>query len=251
MPSFPPNEGGGKGGLPGAIAPVKSRLLFHTMAKDLRASFESLSAFAYDHLVNRLLSRELVPGDLLNRRQIAKELHISVAPVAEAMLQLQADGFLESIPRKGTLVKSIRKEDLRGQILLREALECEGARLYCGRKLRERLEEFNRLADEVEATRNSPDYWEWEIRFHRALLELAECPALLEVYDKVMRRQLFMAQNFLLPAHTGSERHDHRRLLEELSAGKANNARSADKAAASLRRHIRSGKLDILGLPPE
>ena len=94
---------------------------------------ESLSSKAYNYLVKSLLKNELVPGDSINRRDIADKLGMSVAPVLEAMLQLESEEYLESVPRKGTIVKPIRIDDVTGQLIVREALECAAARYYCGK----------------------------------------------------------------------------------------------------------------------
>lgn len=208
-----------------------------------RAKTKSLSEFAYNHLIDKLLTGQLVPGDLLNRRQIAAELKISVAPVLEAVVQLENDGFLESIPRKGTLVKAIKPSDLRGQLILREALECEAARLYCGEKIVANRESLIPLADEAEM--NYPNIekgWRSEFNFHRALVALADCPPLLSIYEKIMHYKLFMAQNLFLRSHTVEESsHDnHRRLLTELETT------DPDKAERIIRQHIRSGKSMII-----
>lgn len=213
-------------------------------SKRRTAPKEFLSETVYNHLVHKLLTRELVPGDLINRRQIAAELHISVAPVLEAMVHLQNDGFLESIPRKGTLVKSIKQEDLRGQVILREALECEAARFYCGKKIAANLPKLRKLAQAAEESYGEPAVgWRTEFEFHRALVELAGCPALLEIYDKVMRYKVFMAQNLLLIAHEESGHSDHYRLLKELET------EDPARAEQAIRRHIRAGKTKVLGLP--
>ena len=84
---------------------------------------ESLSRTVFNTLLNKFLRNKLVPGDILNRRELALELGVSVAPVLEALLQLENEGFVESFPRKGTLVKPVREEDVYGQLMLREAIE--------------------------------------------------------------------------------------------------------------------------------
>ena len=83
----------------------------------------SLSQRIYDSLLKKILSNEYPSGTILNRRAIAAEYHVSVAPVLEAMLQLEKDGLLETIPRKGTRVTVIRSEQVSGYLLIREALE--------------------------------------------------------------------------------------------------------------------------------
>ena len=51
-------------------------------------------------IVDAELERELKPGEIINRRQIATRLDMSVAPVLEAMLRLESEGYLETLPRK-------------------------------------------------------------------------------------------------------------------------------------------------------
>ena len=52
----------------------------------------SLSQRIYDSLLKKILSNEYPSGTILNRRAIAAEYHVSVAPVLEAMLQLEKEG---------------------------------------------------------------------------------------------------------------------------------------------------------------
>lgn len=202
----------------------------------------SLSLVAYDHLSDRLL-KSLAPGDVLNRRQVAAELGISVAPVLEAMMQLEAEGLLQTLPRKGTQVRPIRPEDLRGQLLLREAIECQAARIYCGAPVTARSTELLRLADTVDASQgDSLARWRSEAAFHRALVTLADCDALTEAFDRVMRAKLFISLKFFLEAHPMDERGNHRKLVKTLKSD------DPEAAESALRTHLRQGKpLGLIG----
>src|SRR5688500_14317069 len=111
----------------------------------------SLSSRVYEEILTRILSGGLPPGAECNRRQIAAEMRVSVAPVLQAMLQLEADGLVETLPRKGTRVRVLTLEDLQGQLVLREALECQGARLYCGAPVRRHAQRLTRLAETIDA----------------------------------------------------------------------------------------------------
>ena len=71
-----------------------------------------LSGEVYEALLARLMSGELLPGQLINRRDVAAQLGTSTAPVLEAMKQLEFDGYLETLPRKGTQVRIISEERL-------------------------------------------------------------------------------------------------------------------------------------------
>lgn len=197
---------------------------------------QSLSTRAYNYLIQKLLSNQLNPGDFLNRRQIAEELGMSVAPVLEAVVHLENDGFLESLPRKGTLVKSIRAGDFRGQLILREAIECEAARLYCGEPVTREMEKLKTLAVKVDKRNDNAASWKAEFSFHRALIVLADCDQLLIAYDKMMLHKFFVAMHLYIKAHPASERGDHLKLLKELET------HDPDEAERTMRTHIRAGK---------
>ena len=141
----------------------------------------SLAQDVYEKLLEKLVNGELVPGHILNRREVAAELGVSVAPVLEAILQLELEGFVETLPRKGTIVKPVEENDFYDQLVLREALECEAARLYCGATVRENFEQLQTLAIAVDGSEaGDPSRWQNEINFHATLVSLSlEAPALL------------------------------------------------------------------------
>lgn len=207
--------------------------------KSTRAGGEhiSMAETAYQMLLDRLLSKQLVPGMIINRRGIANELKMSVAPVLEAIVQLQSEGFLESIPRKGTLVRAVHLENFRGQLLLREALECEAARLYCGEPVRKALH-LEALAMEADISEKGKPFvalWKAELALHTALVELTACQPYVDAYRKVMQRKLFTSAHLFLSgeAFAGG---NHVTLIRELRTD------DPDRAEKLIRDHLRFKK---------
>lgn len=200
----------------------------------------SLKQKAYETILGRILSQELLPGDILNRRTVAGDLGMSTAPVLEAMLQLDAEGFLETLPRKVTRVRIVRPADVRGMWIVREALECQGARLCCGEPVRRELPRLKRLAERLEADwqMDSLVQWQAELELHRAFMELAGCPALLQTFDKFMSRAFFFLVNQVMPAPVviPPPHHSHLTLVQVLCTF------APDAAEAVMREHIRLGK---------
>ena len=197
----------------------------------------SLSQDVYTYLLEKFLLNELVPGHILNRREIALQLGVSVAPVLEALLQLELEGFVESIPRKGTLVKPVRQEDIFGQLMLREAVECQAARLYCGEAVRAARARLSPFAIELESTNSeSPEHWKQEITFHSNLVELSGCPALLREFNRFIRLGVFFRLNRILEPVDRLDGRAHTDLLEQLCDD------DPDLAERAVREHLRSGK---------
>ena len=139
-----------------------------------------------------MLAGTLHPGQIINRRQIANDFGVSVAPVLEAMLLLEHEGLLETIPRKGTQVRLIRPEDILGQFMIRDAIESKAARLYWNRTLPDTYDDMIDFARQVDtATEDLLEDWRLEILFHKELVSLAGIPALTKAFDKTMKLSLF------------------------------------------------------------
>ena len=191
---------------------------------------------AYDHIVTQLLRRDLRPGDLLDRKQIAEDLGISLIPVSDAVQRLTLEGFLTTRRRQGTFVRPPSIEDVRGQFLLREALECQSARLYRGDKIRKTLPRLRKLARAADKAADAGrQLWTEDFAFHQALVALTDCDALVSCFERVVNLSLFHQTALISPMQqTTYDRHSE--LLEDLCDA------SVEDAESRIREHLRSGK---------
>ena len=64
-------------------------------------------------LLEAILTRVLRPGERLLIDEIAAHFGISKIPVREAVKALVANGWLESMPRRGTYVRTLSEQELR------------------------------------------------------------------------------------------------------------------------------------------
>jgi DNA-binding GntR family transcriptional regulator len=87
----------------------------------------------YEAIKNLLLSGELGPGEALSERALSEQFGVSRTPVREAICMLANDGLLEIVPMRGTFVKQLSVDDLRGIHELRLALEGMAASLAAQR----------------------------------------------------------------------------------------------------------------------
>lgn len=192
-----------------------------------------LSNRVYEQLYEAMLTNRLVPGDRLNRRQVAADLGVSVMPVLEAMTQLEWEGFLETSPRRGTVVRPITASQALGRFHVRQALEVEAARLYAGEPIRQAREKLLTVACRLDATAvRSLANWRAEVEFHDLLVQQARCPVLYEAFTHVMRHSLYHAANRLLPEVPGRSAHVHSRLVEALAKA------SPEQADELIREHL-------------
>lgn len=201
----------------------------------------SLSEQVYQHVVEAIHRKELQPGDMLDQRTLAARLGVSVSPVQQAMVRLEHEGFLEVVPRRGTRLRTVRLDDFRGALLVRNALECQAARIYCGERVRNHAEPLHELARQVDESRSGAARINWpaEVVFHRALVALVDCPSFLAEYDRVMRVGLFVLVNTFSvqdPFPPDPSGHWHGTLVDRLAAA------GPDEAERCLREHLEAGR---------
>jgi DNA-binding GntR family transcriptional regulator len=200
-----------------------------------------LSDRVYNHILKQLLQRRIRPGELLDRRKIAEELEVSLIPVSDAVQRLAYDGFLTTRHRQGTFVISPSVEDVRGQLLLREAIECQCARLYCGQVIQKSRRSLQVLASKADQAADSGrPIWSEDFEFHQALVALTACDALIDCFSRVVKLSMFHQIAMIAPVRHTTYKH-HVKLLNELC-----NA-SPEEADAAIRQHIRSGKAALFG----
>src|SRR5512137_2684147 len=84
---------------------------------------KSLREQVYDHLRLLLNRGELRPGGFLDLDALEKRLGVSRTPLRDALLQLEAEGFVTILPRRGVQVRALTREDIRHLYEIVGALE--------------------------------------------------------------------------------------------------------------------------------
>lgn len=197
----------------------------------------SLAAEAYGVVRQRILRGELMLGEVISRRKLAAELGMSFLPVSEALLRLEFEGLLESRPRAGTRVRIPSRDDVRGQYVVREALEVQAAMLFAEVATAAERAQLRKLAARVDAVSTQKDrtlYVVLHEKLHRRIAEGARCPALSEAIEKshALASTWFCVTRQPSPDDVPNR---HRNLAEVLTRG------NPAKAAQAIRKHIAEG----------
>lgn len=210
------------------------------MAKTSPASSQSLAEKAYEHILDRLLKREWLPGQILNRREVAQQLKVSIAPVLEAMVRLETEGLLTSFPGKGTQVRLVRPEDTADHMTVREAIECQAARYYCGKPIEKDEKKLKELAEAIDrADESSVQLWKKEIAFHARLLELSGSSSLVLAFRQAIHLGTLCTINLFSDLHPNNPEGNHVSLVDRLKT------KDPEAAAKYIREHIRGGKQQL------
>jgi DNA-binding GntR family transcriptional regulator len=74
---------------------------------------ETLRNQVYDYLRAEMDRGSLLPGALINLNEMSERLHVSKTPLREALLRLEAEGFVSIRPRSGVIINKLELEDIR------------------------------------------------------------------------------------------------------------------------------------------
>jgi DNA-binding GntR family transcriptional regulator len=100
----------------------------HETADEAPRKDPRLSAQVYDLLRRRIILGELSQGVRLAEQRLAEELDVSRVPLREAIPQLETDGFVRSLPRRGAVVTEWTAGLIHDLFDTRLALETAAAR---------------------------------------------------------------------------------------------------------------------------
>lgn len=102
----------------------------------------------YGILLKQLVNDQLPPGTKLNIDGMSKQLGVSRSPVAAAFSALERDGFLIIVPKNGTFVRDLTREEVKALYMARSALERVVASFAVKNAAPEALAVFRRRLEE-------------------------------------------------------------------------------------------------------
>lgn len=207
------------------------------------ASPATLTGRVYELVREEILTGQLAPGHRLVRRAIAARLGVSPIPVTEALLRLEVEGLVASRPLCGCRVRPLELEDVQNEAMLREAIECQAARLCADNAT---PSDQSRLAAEAKrldrmiagGDPHSRLGRQAHLEFHVSIARAGGFPRLAEELQRVWFRRL-MWMNWVKATHYKPVPPAwHQQLVEALAT------RDADRAEANMREHVRYGRED-------
>ena len=204
----------------------------------------SLMSQACERIRAAILSGGLPLGAPISGRRLARQLGMSLLPVAHALRQLENEGLVESRPRSGTMVRMPTSQDIRGHYVVREALETQAARLFAGKATAAERAEVRAMAAELDALYADPKHdpqatSHVHMALHHRIAECAGCPELLRAIEKSHILVLNWLYNSAAAFHESPKRW-HRDLAAALTGG------DSDAADRKMREHVRFGLDTVL-----
>ncbi len=180
-----------------------------------------------------ILSGAIGPGDTIDEKAIAAQLHVSRTPVREAVQRLSDEQLVDVVAQSGTKASAIDRHEIEQAFLIRRALEMESAAQAAPRMTQETTDRLSDLlvqhARAIER-RNFVEAIQRDDQFHRAIAEISDLPRLWRTVE-VSKAQLDRCRHLMLPRAGEGETtlEHHRQIIRALNSKDPDRARSAMK----------------------
>ena len=191
---------------------------------------------AYYIIKNSILNGELKPGEKLSKRKMAPMADVSVSPVLEALNRLTEDGIVETKPQWGSYVTVFTPEKIDDMYALREAIECQEARILAKKMTEEQFEFGMVLATNLDnkkyGTNDINEIEETHLEFHSTLAKFTGFPSLQNTLKRCNIMWLLATADLERKHYAELPEDWHRKLLKSFME------RDPDKAEQCMREHV-------------
>jgi DNA-binding GntR family transcriptional regulator len=152
---------------------------------------KSLREQVYDHLRLLLNRGDLRPGVFLDQKALEARLGVSRTPLRDALLQLESEGFVTILPRRGVEVRPLTRDDIRHLYEIVGALE--GAALLAafprlGRAEAAALARLNREMKRAVEAGDFDRYYDRNLAFHDVFLDRCDNERLVRLVRNLKQR---------------------------------------------------------------
>jgi DNA-binding GntR family transcriptional regulator len=156
----------------------------------------------------------------LDERRLAQDLGVSRTPVREAMAQLEREGFVRSVPRRGVYVVRKSKKEVIEMITAWAALESMAARLITQIASDEEIAMLRKMFAKFEnGTLHAKldEYSEVNIEFHQSIIRMSKNGVLISLAENLFTH-MRMIRRKTIGEHDRADRsiRDHMNIIEAL-----------------------------------
>lgn len=217
-------------------------------SKSIKLPRTTTSALIVDSMRERLMNHEFDESEMIRQERLAKEYNVSLSPVREALIQLEAEGLLTLVRHHGYAITTLSIDDIQQLYELRALIEVELIKhaipkltesdIAVAKQLHEAMKKIYKRGTQTTAWTKI----NWQ--FHTTLYKPAEKGQLFAVIENVyqnINRYVHMQLKLRSSVDLARSIKEHGELLEYCEAGEA------DKAAQLLRGHVIHAGSDLIG----
>lgn len=147
----------------------------------------------YHYLRNRIRGKNHKPGVSISINKLSKELGVSRTPLREALIQLQADGFVTILPQRGVQINTLGLRDVLNIYEILGGLESRVVMSVFHKIGSKGVRDMENLNAEMETLLDDVKlrhFYACNLKFHNVYLKLSENKELLHTV-KILKLRLY------------------------------------------------------------
>jgi len=194
-------------------------------AVDPLPSPENFKRQAYVALRNAIAAMDIYRSRAeirLDERRLAADFGVSRTPVREAMAQLEREGFVRSVPRRGVYVVRKTRREVIELITAWAALEGMAARLITQGAPDEDIASLRRMFatfENGEVRAHLDEYSEINIEFHQAIIRMSGNSVLIDLAENLFTHMRMIRRKTIGEMDRADRSiRDHMQIIEALEA---------------------------------
>ncbi|UCC54442.1 MAG: GntR family transcriptional regulator [Anaerolineaceae bacterium] len=202
----------------------------------------------YKRLRTGILDHTYPPDHRLDLSALEEQFGISRTPLKEALHRLEAEGFVEIRPRRGTFVSSLDARDIAEAFDVRSILERAAADIVVEEATDEQIGQLRSIADEMDHKLESDEYQtiveeyiELDRKFHNLLVTLGGNKRLVDICTQLgTHLQIARVHQKFALADSRHTQFEHAAIMDALEQ------RDAGRLREAIDEHIRLSKVRTL-----
>lgn len=191
-------------------------------------NLKSLKEQVYEYLQGQLVKGELLPGSSINMDETSQKLGVSRTPLRDALLQLEMEGFVSILPRRGVVVNHLTLQDIKNYYEIIGALESAALMANFDRIKETQILEMHALNAEMKQAIEKDDfnlYYQKNLKFHDIFLNLCENKNLVRIVNTLKKRLYdFPRQEGFVKQWEVTSIDEHQELVKLIEEGKKESA---------------------------
>ncbi len=193
----------------------------HKNISEIIASHRTLREKVAELLREAIIQQKIKPGERVTELEIASRYGLSRTPIREAFRQLESEGFLKIIPRKGAIVAELDAKDIKDFYEIKAVLEGYAARVAAERISDAEISQLERLNQKMKdyaAKIDVAGLTKVHNEFHNLILDICGNQKIILVVTNLVQ-QFLRFRFFVSSSSSLSKMHaDHDRIIAAFKA---------------------------------
>lgn len=124
--------------------------------EEFRKRTKTMSDDIYTNLRGYIIELRIRPGEVVSIKDIAEEWNVGRSPVRDALIRLEKEGLITSLPQRGTMISRINLHRVEEERFLRACLEEKTVSVFMNQHTEEDIESLKKCLNDQKEKRAEP-----------------------------------------------------------------------------------------------